>query len=263
MTPNGRPVRSVSTTLQIIEFLRDREETGVTELAESTNVSKTTAYHHLFTLCQNGYVIKEGDKYRLSLKFIGFGEHLKSRRDIYVNGRDEIKTMAEKSDAHTNIATEEDGLVYILHKERGQNAVATSSRVGQAMHLHCTSAGKAILSQLPAERVHEILDQHGMPSHTKRTVVDREELFEELAIAKESGAAAIVEEYVNGACAIAAPLSDRYGTVRGAISISGPTTRMLSAAKPTSEPKHEQFREDLQRLVAETSNLIEMKINMR
>jgi DNA-binding IclR family transcriptional regulator len=147
---------------------------------------------------------------------------------------------------------EQNGWGYIIHKEKGDKAATTTSRIGKRLHLHYTSTGKAILAYLPQERVEEIVATWGLPERTENTVTDYESLEEELAEVRERGYAFDRGEQINGARCVGAPVRDPSGTIVGAISVSGPANRLRS----------EFFEVELPRLVTDTASVIEMNIEV-
>lgn len=86
--------------------------------------------------------------------------------------------------------------------------------------LHCSALGKAFLAygaELPPGRLTRL---------TPRSVTNRQELDEQLAIIRERGWALADSELEIGLIAIAAPIFRESGDMIGALSISGPTMRM-------------------------------------
>ncbi len=246
-----RTVQSVQTAIDIVERLREVEEAGVTELATALGRSKGTVHSHLATLLENEYVVRSGDRYRLSLKLVDFGEYVKSRLDIYDVVSEELDDLAAETGEVAQFATEEHGRAVYLYKARGDQAVNTASSVGKREYLHCISLGKAMLAHLPEERVTEILARHGLPEQTENTITDREELTEDLRRVRERGYATDDEEKIEGIRCVAAPLMN--DGVVGAISISGPSSRMSD----------ERFREELPHKLLRSANVIEINAKFR
>ncbi|WP_248904323.1 IclR family transcriptional regulator [Halocatena marina] len=244
----GRRVKAVQTTAGILEALRDLDGAGVTELADHLGLAKATVHSHLATLIDSEFVVKRGDEYRISLRFVDFGEYAKTNVDIYEITTKEVDRLAQETGEVAQFMVEEHGTGVYLHKVSGENAIQTASYTGNRKDLHCTALGKAILSQLPKERVEGIIDQTGLPQRTVNTVSTREELFTELNQIREENVSFDDEEILQGLRCVAAPIEHSKGDIQGAISISGPTSRL----------KGDRFRKELPEFVRGAANVIEV-----
>lgn len=242
-----RTVKAIQNCLEIIEVVQEQSTAGVTEIASEIDRSKGTVHSHLATLLQNEYVVHDDDEYRLSLKFLNLAESVKGEIAEYDIVKEELADLAEKTGELAQFATVEHGRAVYLHKVAGENAVQTASSPGKREYLHCLSLGKAMLAYMPEERVDEIIDQYGLPAYTENTITSRETLLEELESIRERGYAYDKEEKIVGVRCIAAPVRAN-DDIFGAVSISGPSTRM----------EGELYHEELPNLVSRSANVIEI-----
>lgn len=245
---SGRKVKSVQTTCEILETLHAIDGGRISELAAKTGYSKATVHSHLATLRENEFVVKRGNTYNISLKFVDFATYAKKDVSIYEIAREEVERLAEETNEVANFMVEEHGRGVFLHKSRGKDAIQTASYAGNRKELHCTALGKAILSQFPDERVEAILDAKGMPEYTENTITDKEELFEELETIREENVAFDDEEILPGLRCVAAPIHVQDKEIHSAISISGPTSRF----------RGKRFRNELVETVQSAANIIEV-----
>jgi DNA-binding IclR family transcriptional regulator len=242
----GRRVQAVETSCAVLTALERLDGAGVSELADELGRSKATIHSHLATLLDQEFVVRDGDRYALSLRFVEFGEYAKSGVDIYEIAGEEVERLAAETGEVVQFMVEEHGQGVYLHKARGENAIQTSSYVGARKQLHCTALGKAILSQLSTERVEEIIDEQGLAKQTDNTITTRAGLFSELEQIQEENVAFDEEEVVQGLRCVAAPVT--AGDRAAAVSVSGPTSRF----------KGERFHETLPELVRGAANVIEV-----
>ncbi|RDI70179.1 IclR family transcriptional regulator [Halopelagius longus] len=247
------PVKSALTTLRIVEALKDREGARVTDLAQDLDLPKSSVHNYLSTLEQEEYVVKCDNRYYVGLKFLDIGTEARNRLSIHDIAKPEMQSLAEQTGELSNLLVEEHGKGVYIHREVGEDAVQVDATTGQRVHLHNTGLGKAILAHLPPERVEEILDRHGMPATTENTITDPENLFDELAEIRDRGVAFDREERLNGLRCVAAPILDQEDEVVGAVSVSGPRSRMST----------ERFREDIPTLLRNAVNIIELNIAYR
>lgn len=247
-TDVGRRVQAVQTSCRILDELRSVDGAGISELADRLDLAKATVHSHLATLLDNELVVKRGDQYEISLRFVDFGEYAKNDIDIYDITCTEVERLAEETGEVAQFMVEEHGKGVYLHKASGENAIQTASYTGNRKDLHCTALGKAILSQLSDDRIDDILETHGLPQRTTRTITDRDELFEELEQIREQNVAFDDEEVLQGLRCVAAPIEHPTGKLQGAISVSGPTSRF----------KGERFTEEIPEIIRGAVNVIEI-----
>ena len=243
----SRTLKSVQITLDIIDFLQEQENAGITDIASGIGRSKGTVHGHVATLMENEHVVKEGNAYRLSLRYLELGETVRERLPIYDVVREELDDLAEETGELAQFAMEEHGRAVYIYKTGGENALRTASSIGAREYMHCISLGKAMLAHMPRERVEEIVDEYGLKSYTESTITSRDELFDELAEIQEQGYAYDREEKIEGLRCVSAPITTNEGPI-GAISISGPVGRF----------KGEFYEEELPDIVTRSANVIEI-----
>ncbi|ADJ16575.1 IclR family transcriptional regulator [Halalkalicoccus jeotgali] len=250
-----RTLTTVLNAIDIMHALMYLNGAGVTELADHLDESKSTTYTYLKSLEKGGLVTKAGTDYRLSYAMLIFGEYVRNQSPLYTIGRDEIDGVATETGQYAHLVVEENGRGHNLYKSKGKQAVGDDYQMAkfqQRDYLHITASGKAILAYLPRERVEEIVDCHGLPARTERTITSRERLFEELADVREQGYSQNDEEEIEGFRAIGAPIRSRDGSVLGSISVSGPKSVFSS----------ESDYQELVDLVVRTANVVEVNVNM-
>jgi DNA-binding IclR family transcriptional regulator len=113
----------------------------------------------------------------------------------------------------------------ILAEVSGSHLVTVAAEIGTRWPIHATSTGKAFLAALAPDAWRELLALP-LARFTPATVVDLEELERELEQVRIQGFATASGEVEAGASAAAAVLLNSIGDPVGAISFSGPTSRL-------------------------------------
>ncbi|WP_254280481.1 IclR family transcriptional regulator [Haloarcula marina] len=247
-TNTPRTVEAVQKTCRIINELQRRGETGITELSEDVEYSKSTIHGHLATLVDEGLVIKNNQKYRLSLRFLDIAESVKNRVTDYEIVHDQVRELAEETGEVVHFGAEENGRVVYIAKWQGAQAVQTKSRIGKQMPMHSTSLGKAILAEYGRDRVDEIVEQHGLEARTQNTLTRPSALHDNLQEITQRGYSVDDEENILGIRCIGIPVSISEAGVIGALSISGPSQRMTD----------DRIKNDLREKIAQAANVIEV-----
>jgi len=242
------PVKATKTTFEIVEGLRELNGSGVTKLANHVGRAKSNVHNYLSTLQELGYVVKKEEEYYVSLQFLGLGTAARNRYHLYDIAKTDLDNLARESGEHAYLMVEEYGQGVYLYHAAGENAVNVDASLGSSVNLHNTGLGKAILAHLPQERVDEIIEIHGLPPSTENTITDPEELHRELDDIRDEGVAHDREERLPGVRCVAVPIINASGTVEGAISVSGPKSRISGDC----------FHEKLPQKLKNTANVIEL-----
>lgn len=245
MTEAKNPVQAVQRTLDIVSVLKEREGARVVEIANEVGISKGSVHCHLATLEENGYVVNDGDEYKLGLRFIDMAHHAKNRIKIHDIAREEVETLAEESGEMALFTVEEGGEGVCLHTAEGEDAVQTEVYVGYRNELYHTAVGKAMLAFMPPEKRDRIIEASEFEAISPNTITDEAELRTELEQIRDEGIAYNHGETIQGLVGVGAPIHDQDGTLYGAISIIGPVRRM-----------------DEERLISELPEMIQRAVNI-
>lgn len=242
---NSRKIKSDETLISILNHLQVTEDSRVSDIAEALDIAPSTAHGHLATLEAHGLITKTDMEYQLGLKFLDYGEHARRQHPLYEVTKETIEELANQTREKVWVIVEENGEAVYLNGASGEKSVKTYAREGQHTGLHHLAAGKAILSELPPERVKEIIETHGLTEKTEHTITNTSILFDELEEIRKRGVAFNIEESVLGLHAIGAPINDENGDVMGAISVSAPANRV------TREKMESSLMEELKGTVNE------------
>lgn len=222
----SKKIQATDTAFDIVEELWRRDRASITELADALDRSTSTVHGHLVTLEDRGYVVRNDGAFQIGLRFFSLGAHARRRKSEYSIVESRIDRLATETDERAQYLIEENGRGVYVYVAEGQRSVPSHTSIGKIRYLNTCASGKAILAQLPRERIDSIIEQWGLKPRTSETIIDRERLFEELAEIRHQGYAINREESANGLLAIGAPVAKPNGEVLGAISLSGPVHRM-------------------------------------
>lgn len=245
------PIESVKRSYVIVEEIRKRDRVGVTELAAALELPKTTVHNHLQTLTELGYLVNEDGEYRLGTKYLRISRDCRNSHAVLQHGRAVIERLAKQSNAYGQLVVEENGRGTVLlatHWDHDGLLQSTPHPYPTYAYLHTNAPGKAILAHLPDERVARIVERHGLPKQTDKTVTDESDLHEELAAIRNRGYATDHGELIEGMVGVAASIATDE-KVYGAIAAYGASNEIQSA-----------LDDDLPALVQEKAEDIRTKI---
>jgi DNA-binding IclR family transcriptional regulator len=243
------PIKSVKTTVDIIELLAAEGAMGVTEIAESLKMPKSTAHDHLRTLAEMDILARTSEGYHLTSRFLYVGSRWRYDQDVYRVAKEQVDQYARDISEHVSLSIEENNKSVVIYTIKGSESVRLEVFPGKQSPIHTTAAGKAILAFLSDKRVDEIIATEGLQSFTPDTITSQEDLWSELETIREKRYATNFDEQVPGMGGYAVPILSSEG-VHGAISVYGPTNRI------STEEKKDEIINDLQKI----ANVIQVNL---
>ncbi|MXR19258.1 IclR family transcriptional regulator [Halobacterium bonnevillei] len=244
------PVKTAERTLELVEFLKAADGATLSEATDAVDLPKSSVHNYLKTLVHHGYVVENDGTYEVGLRFLDLGAYARTRVPLYPVAEPELETVAEETGELANLLVEQDGRGTFIYRKKGENAVKIDSYNGQQILLHTTAIGKALLANLPEDRVEAILDRYGLPQKTENTITDREELFAELDRIRSEGFSYDDEERISGLNCVATPILQGDDVV-GAISVTGPTSRMSQS----------RIDDEIKQQLRNAKNIIELNLS--
>src|SRR5580693_5922544 len=222
----ARGVQSVATALDLLDVLAAERELGVAEIGRRLGIAKSTAYRMVTTLCAKGFVQKvpETKSYRLGLRLHELGQLVASRSQLRDHALPLLESLRAQTGETVHLAIPEGSQMFYVERLESYHGLRFSSRVARVRPIHLTSSGKAVAAYNQAVATAAI--DAGFTPKTRRSIRTKEQFLRCLAETRERGYAYSVGEDEPGLASVAAPVLDRTGVARAAISVAGPATRI-------------------------------------
>lgn len=203
--------KSLEKGLKILAlFNRETPVLTQSEIAKKLDLNMTSTYRYINTLVEMGYLEKDTrtKEIRPSLHCLLMCMNLMQATDNLKM----IKEVVDRINREKNISIDvafavDDTLVRIYHKEAEETLTYSLPEFSKNC-LHNTALGKAYLSSLPDHLIAEKIAVMELAAKTNKTIVDKNELLQDIQVTKKRGYAMADEEYLPGVLAIAAPLYD-------------------------------------------------------
>ena len=231
ITGSGRPkVQSVDRTLDVLESLASRRgATGISELSQLVGLHVSTVHRLLATLVDRGYVRQdpESSRYHLASRIFTLASAADLHLDLRLVARPYLERLMRASGETANLVTATEREVVYLDQVASLHLVKMFTAPGLRAPLYCTGTGKLMLA-LRDEALAESVLAAPMERYTPRTIVTRDALERELASIRRNGYSVDNEEMEEGVRCLAVPIFDRRSACVGAMSVSGPTSRMTA-----------------------------------
>jgi IclR family acetate operon transcriptional repressor len=218
----GATYQSAERALALLTSFDDtRIELGVTEMANSIGVHKSTASRLAAALERAGLLSRHGRRYRLGLEVIRLGTLALRSFDFIASMQPAMDKLSQQTGETVNLAVP-DGADILNVAEVASTFILSCSGgwIGRRTKPHAVANGKVLLAY-GAIGIPRTLERY-----TDHTIVTRDALEAELAAVRRNGYATAVAELEDGLVAVAAPVFDGAGACAAALSVSGPAYRM-------------------------------------
>lgn len=202
------------------------------ELAQQLNLPKTSLHRLLSTLEHGGYVIRRAglytpgpESFRLA-RLIG---QAAPAADFPASARPVLEWLAQETGETVMLCILSDRKTESIYVDviESEAPLRFSVRVGNRRPLFSVAAGKAMLAFLPPAAQATYLEQTDFLQFTADTS-HKSEMPELLRQVREQAVVFDRNGIVDGASGIASPVFDRDGGLFCAVSIAGPTDRVVA-----------------------------------
>jgi len=228
-TANGASIGAVDKALIVLQAIsRFERDVPLGTLAEKVGYPKSTLVRLLRTMSRHGVVQQDPRtrRYRLGTSLVRLGKAAERQFDLERIVRPQLAGLTQSTGETASFAVLEGDRAVYLVQVLSDSIIRGVPPIGAELDLHCTAVGKVLLTSFSDERIEWLIREHGLPRHTEKTIVNAESLRKELERIRRNGYALDDEEAEPGGRCIAAPVLDDRCDVIGAVSITGPTTRM-------------------------------------
>jgi DNA-binding IclR family transcriptional regulator len=219
----GATYQSAERALALLTtFDESRAEIGVTEMAESLGVHKSTASRLAAALERAGFLSRTGGKrYRLGVELIRLGTLALRSFDVVATMQPAMERLSRQTGETVNLAVP-DGADILNVAELPSTYILSCSGgwTGRRTKPHAAANGKVLLAYGAIEIPRQL------ERYTEHTITTQAALRAELAAVRRNGYATATAELEDGLVAAAAPVFDGTGACVAALSISGPANRM-------------------------------------
>lgn len=220
---------SLTNALRILKsFSIDHQELTLTDIAEFTEVSKSTACRLVQTLESEGFLHQniQFNTYSLGASVLALSNTAVDQIGIIKETTLFLKQLAMQTKESAHIAILENTDVIYLKKEDSQHRAQLRSHIGRRNPAHCTASGLSILSELNPETI-DLLYPENLPSYTQYSITTRNQLHKQLATIRKQGYAVAKGQFIETIVSIGAPVFNKQNRVFASVSVAGPITRIM------------------------------------
>lgn len=230
----ARPPQGAQAALRAIRLLKlftaTAPEMSLAEISARAGLNKTTTHRLLQALSSEAMIERDeaSGRYRLGAGLMALGVQALSNSDLRLRVRPMLKQLAEDSGETATLEVPIDDSMLILDEVAGSHFVGATGNVGTRWPMHATSTGKALVA-FDEQAIARLSPD--LPALTKRTIVRRADLEEQLVAIRQRGFAESVDELEDGFSGVGTIIRGSLGEVLGTLSICGPTQRLSDARR--------------------------------
>lgn len=217
---------SMDSIVAVLELLAEHGA-GLTaaEIAAELGMSRTKPSRLLVALEGRGIVERDArGGYTMSLAAVGLARQLADKVSIIGHARPVLEELAKKHGEAVYLSVLRDDEVIILDVAEIYRQERSASLVGKRFPAFATTAGKAMRALQSRDLVEKLFS--GRRPRLKRSKM--EHLFDELEGIRSKGVAVDVGSLEEGVASVAAAVRDYAGKVVCALTVLGPSFRMVT-----------------------------------
>ncbi len=212
--------QTVSRAIEILEFCSTRPR-DVREIAAQLGVHRTTALRMLQTLTAAGFVRRyDSGAYGVGFRLAGLAQAALDQFDLRSAVHPYIVALSERTGQTIQFAVPQGSHIVYVDKIEPPQSISLNTTIGGFVVVHTAGVSKAILANLPPDRVDEIISAATFETFNENTISSPEELRKRLELVRDRGWATDEGEYDVVSNCVAAPVWNHANTVAGAISIT-------------------------------------------
>jgi IclR family acetate operon transcriptional repressor len=219
-------VRSVARALGILDELATAPQEGrsVTEVAETSGLSKSATFAVLQTMISLNFVADSGTgqnrRYHLGMALTRLGDLAREQLSIRAVARPVLQQLSSDLHGSVRLGILDEDHVSMIDRVDAPSGMRIDLRMGNEELLHSTAVGKAILAALDDQQVNQLLGDRPLVRQTPHTLTTKRAVLKDLQAIRGRGYSIDDEEDFEGVLCLGAAIRDNTGAPVAAISVT-------------------------------------------
>jgi DNA-binding IclR family transcriptional regulator len=208
-------------------FTAETPEWGVTELATTLGLPKSTTFDIVASLAEIGLLQQTlGDRYRLGWRVLVISRRLMSSTCFNVHTHRTVAELANHLGAIVTIGAWDGQGVVCLANASARRTERVLADDWSHLSGHASALGKLLMTQLPWSKAQEWIDRYGLPRLTENSISDVNVLRAQLIAARDRDIAVEHGETIVGQSCVAVGIYPRERHAIAALSICVPSEKL-------------------------------------
>ena len=239
-------IKSLLKAIDILDaFTPSEPRLSLAEISVRLSLPKSTAHNLLHTLMSRGWVEQINDQYALGMAILPLAQAVRVNAELRDRAAPLLRQLADACRESVYLAVFYGECVLYIYAVESPQRLRARTAVGDCAPLHCTSAGKAIVSQLTQEQVEGIVALVGLPRSTAATITELGPFLSELELTRRRGYAVDAQEHEPSTFCIGVPIFDSAGNVVAACSVSGVDPDIVAEKAPAISGQVRRVAEEI------------------
>ncbi|HEY4355233.1 MAG TPA: IclR family transcriptional regulator C-terminal domain-containing protein [Acidobacteriaceae bacterium] len=214
-------VTSLARGLTIMQAFSQRaRQLTVSQISAQVGVSRAAVRRSLLTLVKLGFAGTSDDQhYFLCPKVLSLGHAYFSSTPLARVSQPALENLSALLHESCSIATLDHYDVFYMARAAVSRIMSVDLKVGSRLPAFCTSMGRVLLADLPADRLEKYLKNVVLTQYTDKTVDSTVRLQRLLEITKRQGFTITDQELEIGLRSLAVPIRNRSGETVAALNV--------------------------------------------
>lgn len=219
-------ISTVDNALEVLLALSQNEGLSIRELSKELDISRSTLYRILRTLQHKDFVRQDLDteKYSLGFKVFELGNTIKEKFDIRNIAYPYLKKLRDSTGETVQLAAVDNEEIVILEIIEGIGELRIFSSAGLRFPVTYGNFGKVFLAQKDDEEISKLIEKYPLKKYALNSITKQKEFLKKLEEVRRLGVAIGIDDPIDCAFGIAAPIFDHKKQIIAFIGLSGPKT---------------------------------------
>jgi Transcriptional regulator len=224
-------IQSLQRAFDLLDIVGSSESAlSLKEIALESGLPRSSTYRFLRNLEYRGYLrCDEEGRYHLGLKLLYLQQRGEQKFDLKNQARPYLENLSGITGETVHLGVLFENRVLYVDSLESSHLIRMVAQVGSTIGVYCTSLGKALVMDLSEQEIQAILKAEPLKQLTQWTLTSEKSFLDAVKQARRQGFAVDERENNPDSRCVGAPIRDREGRIVGALSISGPISRMAGS----------------------------------
>ncbi|MCB2227896.1 MAG: helix-turn-helix domain-containing protein [Desulfarculaceae bacterium] len=215
-------VQSLAKGLKVLQvFSAEHPNLTLTQLAERTGFTIMAVQRYTDTLMELGFLKRNRHReFFLGPEVLTLGFAFLNRTQLKKIAEQYISEFSDRVKRTLNMAILDKAEVIFIYRKEVHRFLSYDLHAGSKLPAHCTGSGKCLLAGLDDASLKSLLRTTKLQRVTAHTIVDPDELWQDLMATRERGYSISDREWILDLYSLGVPVLTQEGKMEAAVNLS-------------------------------------------